>query len=101
MAPRGVIHMGDGHDLSPFGNDLIEIVRAHTAILSQVNPLEGGTGAVGQLLEWQQHRMMFRLGYDDLVAWLQGKTLGGCSPTAQRSVAEGSASRFRPAVALR
>ena len=85
---RGVTHVGDGHDLGTLGDDFVEVVRTHTAVLGQVDPLEGGTGAVCQLLERQQHRMMFRTRDDNLIARLQGKTLGGFSPTPQRCIAE-------------
>ena len=52
---RGVAHVGDGHDLGAFGDDFVEVVRANATVLGQIDPLEGGTGTVGQLLERQQY----------------------------------------------
>ena len=81
--------MRDRHDLGALGDHLAGGVGADAPVLGQVEPLERGPGAVRQLLERQQHRMVLGLGDHDLVAGLQREALGGLSPAAEARIAEG------------
>ena len=84
----GVAHMGDGHDLCAFGDHLICGVGKDSSFIVQIKPFQCRSGTCGKLLEWQQHRMMLSLGYDDFVSRLHSETSCRFSPTSQRCVAE-------------
>ena len=85
---RGVAHMGDCDDLRAFGDDLIGGVRTDASVLGQIEPFEGCSGTVGELLERQQHRMVFCFGDHNLIAGLQSESLGRLAAAAEARIAE-------------
>ena len=78
-----IAHMGHGHHLGPFRDDLVCGVGEDATVVIQIEPFEGGAGARGKFLEWQQYGMVFRAGDDDLVARFQGETLSDLATTPQ------------------
>ncbi len=58
-------------------------VGEDATVVIQIEPFEGGAGARGKFLEWQQYGMVFRAGDDDLVARFQGETLSDLATTPQ------------------
>ena len=85
----GVAYMGDGHDLRTLGDYLICGVGKDSSLIVQIKPFQCRSGTCGKFLEWQQHRMMFSFGYDNLVSRLHSETSCRFSPTPLGCVTEG------------
>ena len=92
----GVPHMRDGDDFRAFGNHLVGAIGTDTTLIVQIEPLQAGSGAGRQFLEWQQHRMMLGFGHHDLVTRLEGEAFGRRSSTTERGIAEGRGQQIQP-----
>ena len=95
--PGHIRHMGEGHDLGPWGDDRFQLLLIGTdpPVFGQVQPAQGGSRPEGQLLERQQNRMMFSAGDDYLIACFQGEMAGPLSPTPGRGVAESGGQQIK------